>query len=150
MQLVSARLSARTIDALRLLTADGWEATGAHDGALMMDDGRPISWLAGIPYTIGAAVWETRVKDALAVAEHARRLDNEMEKAIQRDAAIAAQDVPAQPQAHSEICPAIIDGQLCGGSLSATPVCPRCALGKQGVAQILTCDVCGAQTAVMK
>ena len=47
-------------------------------------------------------------------------------------------------------CPALIDGQLCGGALSATPVCPKCALGKQGVAQILTCDVCGAQTAVMR
>ena len=47
-------------------------------------------------------------------------------------------------------CAQVIDGQLCGGSLTRTAVCPRCSLGKQGVAMTLTCDVCGAVIAIIR
>ena len=47
-------------------------------------------------------------------------------------------------------CPALIDGQICGGTLSATPVCPRCSLGKMGVQSVLECDVCGHKSAIMR
>ena len=85
---------------------------------------------------------------ALCPEIHAARLAEALDQARQRAAAMAAQQ--QKQQAPATVCQAIIDGQLCGGTLSATPVCPKCSLGKQGVSQIMTCDVCGTQTAVMR
>lgn len=56
---------------------------------------------------------------------------------------------PSNPAAE-DVCRALIDGQLCGGTLIRAAVCPRCALGKSGVSATLTCDVCGHVTAVMR
>lgn len=61
----------------------------------------------------------------------------------------APTDQPCRP-AKRDTCAALIDGQLCGGTLINTPVCPRCALGKSGVAATLTCDVCGHVSAIMR
>ena len=55
-----------------------------------------------------------------------------------------------EPQTPPTVCKALIDGQLCGGTLVRAAVCPRCALGKSGVAATLTCDVCGHVTAIMR
>lgn len=73
----------------------------------------------------------------------------ELQRELVRD--VANQDSPVdQPVTTKQTCTSLIDGQLCGGSLSARSVCQSCDLGKQGVAQITTCDICGCQMAVMR
>lgn len=112
----------------------GYEQVSVDPSALLTPDGREVLRLCG-------RTW------ALLPEIHAQRLAEAMEVARQRDAAMAAQQQPATPPT---TCAALIDGQLCGGTLVKTPVCPRCALGKSGVAATLTCDVCGHVTAVMR
>ena len=65
-------------------------------------------------------------------------------------AAFAAEKEKRGRTPHQQSCGHVIDGQLCGGSLKMTPVCPKCTLGKHGVTSTLTCDVCGAVTAIMR
>lgn len=67
--------------------------------------------------------------------------------AYKPDAAGAGQP---NPPAAKDACMTLIDGQLCGGALVLASVCPKCALGKMGVAATLTCDVCGHVTAIMR
>ena len=130
------REAGRIADDEEWLRNRGYEPVEVDSGSSLTHDGREVLRLRGQPWALRPDV-------------HATRLAEAIEQARQRDAALSEQQRHqiAQPPT---ICPAIIDGQLCGGVLSATPVCPRCALGKQGVAQIMTCDVCGAQTAVMR
>lgn len=66
--------------------------------------------------------------------------------------AVAAQQgsEPSRQAGGPATCNALIDGQLCGGTLVRASVCPRCALGKQGVVATLTCDVCGHVSAIMR
>ena len=121
-------------DAERELVSRGFERISANSGDTYTDSGgvlRPIQWVDDVAY-------------ALSVERHT----DEVEKSIAA-ARRNADSVPVTMKP-TTVCPALIDGQLCGGTLSATHVCPKCALGKQGVAQIVTCDVCGAQTAVMR
>jgi len=113
----------------------GFESLDIPTDQLLTTDGREVLRAHG-------KAW------ALRPDIHAQRLAEALDQARQRDAAIAAQST--QPLTQLAICTAVIDGNLCGGDLTLTPICPRCALGKQGVAQVLTCDVCGAQTAVMR
>ena len=119
----------------------GWEEVVVQDNVFAVGDGddfRPVIRVGGKAY-------------ALRPELHAQRLAEAMEQARQRDAALAEQQSqPAQPAPHPAVCTSLIDGQLCGGSLTLTPVCPNCALGKSGVAATLTCDVCGHVTAIMK
>lgn len=111
------------------------ERAAVADGARLTDDGRPVFWYANEP-------WVTKKEI------HAKRLAEAMEQARQRDAAMAAQQ--SQPSQSPTTCTSLIDGQLCGGTLIRAAVCPRCALGKSGVAATLTCDVCGHVTAIMR
>ena len=106
----------------------------ALTGEMLTQDGREVLWSAG-------KAW------ALQPEIHAKRLAEAMEQAKQRDAALAGQQQPASPPT---VCTSLIDGQLCGGTLINAPVCPRCVLGKMGVAATLTCDVCGHVTAIMR
>lgn len=130
-----ARLAAGRISTARQWMLDnGFELIDLLEGPLLTDDGREILRAHG-------RAW------ALRPEIHAQRLAEAMEVARQRDAAMAAQQQPATPPT---TCAALIDGQLCGGTLVQAPVCPRCALGKSGVAATLTCDVCGHVTAVMR
>lgn len=126
--------SGRISDTRIWMVEHGFEVIDVPDGCLLSDDGREILRAHG-------KAW------ALRPEIHATRLAEALDQARQRDAADAQS---TQPLTQPTLCPALIDGQLCGGTLSATHVCPKCALGKQGVAQVLTCDVCGAQTAVMR
>ena len=118
---------------------NGFEMLNVSADALLTDDGREILHAHG-------KAW------ALRPEIHAKRLAEAMEQARQRDAAQADQQQPqpAQPPHPPTICTSLIDGQLCGGTLIRAAVCPRCALGKQGVAATLTCDVCGHVTAIMR
>ena len=127
--------SGRIADTMQWMLDNGFELLDIPDGQLLTDDGREVIHAHG-------KAW------ALRPEIHAARLAEALDQARQRAAAMAAQQ--QKQQAPATVCQALIDGQLCGGTLSATPVCPRCALGKQGVAQIMTCDVCGAQMAVMR
>ena len=127
--------SGRISDTRIWMVEHGFEVIDVPDGCLLSDDGREILHAHG-------KAW------ALRPEIHATRLTEALDQARQRDAAIAAQST--QPLTQLAICTAVIDGNLCGGDLTLTPICPRCALGKQGVAQIMTCDVCGTQTAVMR
>lgn len=68
----------------------------------------------------------------------------------QRLAMTLAAQQPQHPYHPPTSCTALIDGQLCGGSLIKASVCPRGALGRYGVAATLTCDVCGHVSAVMR
>lgn len=136
-----ARLEAgRTADARTWMVDNGFELLDVPDDRIMTDDGREVLRAHGKSW-------------ALTPREHARRLEEGFERAKQRDAAIAAQrsaqHAGQQPDAPT-VCTALIAGQLCGGALARAAVCPRSALGKMGVTATLTCDVCDAQTAVMR
>ena len=116
----------------------GYEALEISDGQLLTSDGREVIRAHG-------RAW------ALKPEIHAQRLAEAMEQARKRDAAMAEpQSQPAQPRQPPAACTSLIDGQLCGGNLVLAAVCPRCALGKSGVAATLTCDVCGHVTAIMR
>lgn len=121
----------RTSDAQQWLINAGFDQIDIPAGQLLTDDGREVLMAHG-------KAW------ALKPEIHAQRLAEAMEQARQRDAAMAEQQ---QQLSH---CRALIDGQLCGGTLVRAAVCPRCALGKSGVAATLTCDVCGHVTAIMR
>ena len=119
------------------MTSAGFELVQSC-GGMLTDDGREIAWACG-------KAW------ALKPEIHAKRLAEAMEQARKRDAALADQQPqPAQPAPPPTVCAALIDGQLCGGTLIRAAVCPRCALGKSGVVATLTCDVCGHVTAIMR
>lgn len=130
------RESGRIQDDADWLRGRGYERIDAQPGQLLTTDGREVLRLRG-------DAW------ALRPETHAKRLAEAMERARQRDGVMATQQ-PAQPATPPTICPSLIDGQLCGGTLVQMPVCPRCALGKQGIAATLTCDVCGHVTAIMR
>lgn len=116
------------------LSALGFEPLDIPDDALLTDDGREVLRARG-------RAW------ALRPEIHAQRLAEAVEYARQRSEAMPASQQPATPPA---TCTALIDGQLCGGTLVNAAVCPRCALGKSGVAATLTCDVCGHVSAIMR
>lgn len=129
--------SGRRVDSEKIMRENEFELVDEDVDSILTDDGREILRAHG-------KAW------ALRPEIHAQRLAEALEQAKQRDAAKRPQDKTAAANNPPTTCAALIDGQLCGGVLSATSVCPKCALGKQGVAQIMTCDVCGAQTAVMR
>lgn len=124
----------RIADSARAMLDKGFERVEVTGAALLTDDGREVLRAHG-------KTW------ALKPEIHALRVAEAMERARQRSEAMAAQQQPATP---STTCAALIDGQLCGGTLINAPVCPRCALGKSGVAATLTCDVCGHVTVIMR
>ena len=127
----------RIADAKAGMLVNGFEQIDVANDALLTDDGREVLRAHG-------RAW------ALRPEIHAQRLAEAIEQARQRDAALAGQQQPAQLAPPPTVCTSLIDGQLCGGSLTLTPVCPNCALGKSGVAATLTCDVCGHITAIMR
>ena len=126
----------RTGSAKKWIIDNGFELVGVPADQLLTDDGREIIRAYG-------KAW------ALKPEVHAQRLADAVEQAKQRDAAMAKRQ-PAQPTNPPTTCTTLIDGQLCGGTLIRAAVCPRCALGKMGVAATLTCDVCGHVTAIMQ
>lgn len=120
------------------ITGCGFEVVDATADQLLTPDGREILRAHG-------RAW------ALRPEIHAKRLGEATEQARKRDAAMAEQkSQPAQTPSTPTVCSALIDGQLCGGNLVRAAVCPRCALGKSGVAATLTCDVCGHVSAIMR
>lgn len=125
--------SGRIADARQWMLDNGFELLDLPEGLLLTDDGREVLRAHG-------KTW------ALLPEVHAQRLAEAMEQVKQRDAASAEQS----QQQTDTTCTALIDGQLCGGTLINAPVCPRCALGKSGVAATRTCDVCGHVSAVMR
>lgn len=136
----TAYISRTRLEKQRIADFDEWmidrgferiDATGITDEKVLTDDGREILRAHG-------RFW------ALRPDVHAKRLAEAVEQARQRDTIMAEQQ---QQLSH---CRALIDGQLCGGTLVRAAVCPRCALGKSGVAATLTCDVCGQTHAVMR
>lgn len=133
--IVRARMeSGRIADARQWMIDNGFELLDVPDDTLLTSDGREVLRAHG-------KAW------ALVPEVHAQRLAEAMAQARQRSEAMAAQQ---QPPAPPTTCTTLIDGQLCGGTLTHAPVCPRCALGKSGVAATRTCDVCGHVTAVMR
>jgi hypothetical protein len=137
---VDELIDGRIDEARGWLKSRGWteidavpdDTITAPDQRRYMPDGREIMSAQG-------KLW------VLSPDEHKRRIAADM--AAKRAGQERAQSDQALPP---DTCTAIIDGQLCGGSLKIAPVCPRCALGKHGVSATLTCDVCGAVTAVMR
>lgn len=116
-----------------LIRTGAWEIVESVSiGQSLTDDGREILRAHGNAWALKPEI-------------HAQRLAEAMEQARQRDAAIAPQQAQQQTA-----CTALIDGQLCGGTLVRAAVCPRCALGKSGVTATLTCDVCGHVSAIMR
>lgn len=104
--------------------SNGWEiAPDDHDLAAT---GVPSIKIGGVDIIPSSDLWAQIKADAVAQASP-KKNDNDR-----------------------NVCTAVIDGQLCGGSLQRAYVCPRCPLGKHGVVATLTCDVCGAVTAEMR
>lgn len=132
------REAGRVADDEGWLRDRGYEPVEVDSGSSLTRDGREVLRLRGQPW-------------ALRPETHAKRLAEAIDQARQRDAAMAAQQAQQPKQtAQQTTCTSLIDGQLCGGTLVRAAVCPRCALGKSGVAATLTCDVCGHVTAVMR
>lgn len=137
---VDELIDGRIDEARAWLVSRGWteidsvpdDTITAPDKRRYMPDGREIMPAQG-------KLW------VLSPEEHQRRIEADM--AAKREDKTQASPAPELPP---DTCASIIDGQLCGGSLKITHVCPRCALGKHGVSSTLTCDVCGAVTAVMR
>lgn len=130
--------SGRVADTRQWMLDNGFELLDIPTDRLLTEDGREVLRAHG-------KAW------ALKPEIHAQRLAEAMEQAKHRDAAIAEQQTQQFKQAaQPTTCTALIDGQLCGGTLVHAAVCPRCALGKSGVAATLTCDVCGHVTAIMR
>lgn len=136
-----ARLeSGRITTARQMMLDSGFEQVDVSEDARLTKDGREILRAHGKAWVLKPEV-------------HAQRLAEALEQAKQRDAAkkqAEQQSPPPEKREQPTTCTALIDGQLCGGTLINTPVCPRCALGKSGVAATRTCDVCGHVTAVMR
>lgn len=136
-----ARIEAeRTVEARTWMLDSGFELLDIPDDQLLTADGREVLRAHG-------KAW------ALKPEVHAQRLAEALEQAKQRDAAkkqAEQQSTPPEKREQPTTCTALIDGQLCGGTLIRASVCPRCALGKSGVAATLTCDVCGHVMAVMR
>ena len=130
--------SCRIADTKQWMLDSGFEVLDIPSDQLLSDDGREVLHLYGNAWALKPEV-------------HAQRLAEAMERAKQRDAAMAEQQPqPTQPIQPPTTCTSLIDGQLCGGTLIRASVCPRCALGKSGVEATLTCDVCGHVTAITK
>lgn len=133
-------IDGRIDEAREWLTSRGWteidcepaDAITAPDKRRYMPDGREIMPAQG-------KLW------VLSPEEHKRRIEADM--AAKREGQEQSQAAPALLP---DTCAAVIDGQLCGGALKVATVCSKCALGKHGVAFTLTCDVCGAVTAIMR
>lgn len=130
------RESGRVQDDAAWLRGRGFEPVDAQSGQLLTTDGREVLRLHGDAWALRPEVHARRMAEAV---ERSKRL-GALRKQVDQGAAVA------QPAT----CTALIDGQLCGGTLVNVPVCPRCALGKSGVAATLTCDVCGHVTAIMR
>lgn len=126
--------SGRIADARQWMLDNGFEMLNVSEDALLTDDGREILHAHGKAWALKSEI-------------HAQRLAVAMEQARQRDAALAGQQQQATPPT---VCTALIDGQLCGGTLVRASVCPRSGLGKSGVASTLTCDVCGHVSTIMR
>lgn len=137
--IIRARVeSGRIADARQWMLENGFELLDVPADQLLTKDGREVLHAYG-------KAW------ALRLEVHTKRLAEALEQARQRDAAMAdQQSQPTQQVATTTACSTLVDGQLCGGNLVLTTVCPKCALGKSGVAATLTCDVCGHVTAVMR
>lgn len=134
--------TARIDEAREWLHSQGYEDVSWADESTIINagdaeylqDGRVLIRAQKKLWALSREAWDAKRAEA-------------MEQARQRDAALAGQQQQANPPT---VCTALIDGQLCGGTLVRAAVCPRCALGKSGVAATLTCDVCGHVTAIMR
>lgn len=136
--IIRARIeSGRIANAVAWMQDNGFELLDIPDDALLTSDGREILRAHG-------RAW------ALKPEIHAARLAEALEQAKQRAVAAQQEAETGRQTGDPAVCAALIDGQLCGGTLIMAPVCPRCALGKSGVAATLTCDVCGQVTAIMR
>ena len=110
------------------LAARGYEIVDCEGP--VTHDGRPIFEMYGRRWAMTPTVHARYVDEQILAARAARPVD----------------DAPASEPS----CVAIIDGHLCGGTLARALICPKCDLGKHGVAATLVCDVCGAVTAEMR
>lgn len=80
---------------------------------------------------------------ALRPDVHAERLAQRFEAARKRP----AEKEPEQPEIKESIaaamCPQMIEGKPCGGSLNRRGVCPACVTGRMGYRYRYTCESCG-------
>lgn len=130
-----ARLeSGRTTNARQMMRDSGFEHVDVPDDALLTSDGREILRAFGRAWALRPEIHDRRREEAIAAGVNAE----------------IAKRAAQQPQGQQTTCMALIDGQLCGGTLIIASVCPRCALGKSGVGATLTCDVCGHVSAIMR
>lgn len=114
------------------LINDGFEPVDTE--LPMTDDGREVMHIPGVgAWALRPDIHEMRRLEAIAAAEERRRASMAEDKMMT-----------------SNVCHSLIDNQLCGGHIVSKPICPRCALGRSGVVETRTCDVCGHVTAVMR
>lgn len=125
----------RTDEGRSMMIDSGYEESAA-DGPVLQD-GRDVVELFGKKWALRPDVHAERVRIALELAQ---------ENAATR----RAERQPDSEEGAAVMCLQLIDDQLCGGNITRESVCPRCALGRRGVVATLTCDVCGAVTAVMR
>lgn len=130
---------AMSTDQVDAMLKSGWSVVEVENGSFFVKDGsdtRPVIYVGGNAY-------------ALTVDEHRKRVAEAFE-AARRQKNVEASSATTGAKTNTEnMCMSVLDGQLCGGTLIKTGVCPRCALGKMGISALLTCDVCGSVTAIM-
>ena len=87
-----------------------------------LPDGRVLIRAQKKSWALSAETWAQRQSEAMAQAK-------------QREASSVE---PVSANKKPLVCSALIDGQLCGGTLIRAAVCPRCALGKSCVTSTMT------------
>lgn len=109
------------------------EVTGrVEEGQLVTDDGRPIYWWAGRAYVTARDYWERQIR---------RRHEEAFRAEAERKRHAATQtDTPKPGEGLAGVlCPS------CSSPMAKAPICPSCALGKQGYKLLLTCTECGRE-----
>ena len=133
-----ARIKAgRITDERAWMEGNGFEVVDVPGSTFILDDGREILRTAG-------KAWVLRKE------HHVDRLDN-MIAHVKASLSQKVERVGVSVAGHkvqSEVCYALVDGQICGGVIVVLKVCPVSPLGKSGVSATATCDTCGHTVAI--
>lgn len=115
-----ALLAKRDVTAVSAMERDGWEQVDAVDGAVMLDDGRPVFRVGGAAMAMKVDVFAKHRQDMLDAAK--RKGDPDQPK-------------PGE-SITSVLCPA------CRGVMAKSLICPNCSKGRSGFKIMCTCTEC--------
>lgn len=128
-----ARLeSGRIADARLWMVNMGFEEVEPEPEQIITRDGREIILAHGKSWALRPDVHAERLAAAFDAARHREPPTSESQAGHDARESIA-----------TVICPQMIEGRPCGGSLNRRGVCPSCVTGKMGYRYRYTCESCG-------